>query len=62
MLEIYYTCNISYYLPVGTRVGIDSPHPVVRHKRRLNGTEWGGPSDETGKTEAPCQSRCGTMK
>jgi hypothetical protein len=25
-------------------------------------TKWGGPSDETGKTEAPCHSRCGMIK
>jgi hypothetical protein len=25
-------------------------------------TEWGGPSDETGKTEVPCHSRCGMIK
>jgi hypothetical protein len=25
-------------------------------------TEWGSLSDETGKTEAPCHSRCGTIK
>jgi hypothetical protein len=25
-------------------------------------TDWGSPSDETGKTEVPCHSRCGTIK
>jgi hypothetical protein len=25
-------------------------------------TKWGGPSDETRKTEAPCHSRYGTIK
>jgi hypothetical protein len=25
-------------------------------------TEWSGPSVETGKTDAPCHSRCGTIK
>jgi hypothetical protein len=25
-------------------------------------TEWGSPSDETGKTEASCHSTCGTIK
>jgi hypothetical protein len=25
-------------------------------------TEWGGFSDETGKTEVPCHSRCGMIK
>jgi hypothetical protein len=25
-------------------------------------TEWGGPSDETGKAEGPCHSRCSTIK
>jgi hypothetical protein len=24
-------------------------------------TKWGGPLDETGKSEAPCHSRCGTV-
>jgi hypothetical protein len=45
--------------PVKIRVRIDSPHPIVCRKRQLNG---GGPSDETGKTEVPCHSRCGTIK
>jgi hypothetical protein len=45
---------------VRIRVSIDSPHPLVCRKRRLQ--EWGGPSDKTGKTEAPCHSRCGTIK
>jgi hypothetical protein len=25
-------------------------------------TEWGGPSDEIGKTKVPCNSRCDTIK
>jgi hypothetical protein len=25
-------------------------------------TDWGGPSDETGKTEVPCHSRCSSIK
>jgi hypothetical protein len=25
-------------------------------------TEWNDPSDETGKAEVPCHSRCGTIK
>jgi hypothetical protein len=45
--------------PLRIRVRIDPPHPLVCRKRRLNG---GGPSDETGKTEVPCHSRCGTIK
>jgi hypothetical protein len=40
-------------------VRIDPPHPLVYRNRRLNG---GGPSDETGKTEVRCHSRCGTIK
>ena len=24
--------------------------------------KWGGPSDKTSKTEAPCHRRCGTIK
>jgi hypothetical protein len=28
----------------------------------LKATKWGGPSDETGKTEATCHSRCDTIK
>jgi hypothetical protein len=24
--------------------------------------KWGGPSDEAGKIEVPCHSRCGTIK
>jgi hypothetical protein len=45
---------------VRIRVRIDPPHPLIC--RNLEATEWGGPSDETGKTEAPCHSRCGTIK
>jgi hypothetical protein len=42
------------------RVRIDAPHthPCVSYEA----TEWGGPADETGKTEAPCHSRCGTIE
>ena len=43
--------------PVRIRVRIGPPHPLVCRK-----SEWGGPSDETGKTEVPCHSRCGTIK
>jgi hypothetical protein len=28
----------------------------------IRGKEWGGPTDETGKTEAPCRSGCNTIK
>jgi hypothetical protein len=41
------------------RVRIDPPHNRVCRKRRLNES---GPSDETGKTESPCHSRCDTIK
>jgi hypothetical protein len=42
--------SVSLYLkdPVKNRVKIDPLHPLVCHKRQLNG---GGPSDEPGKTE-----------
>jgi hypothetical protein len=40
------------------RVRIDSPHHLVCRKRR----QWGDPSDETVKTEAPRHSMCGTTK
>jgi hypothetical protein len=40
-------------LPVMIGVKIDPPHPHACRKRRLN---------ETGKTEVPCYSRCGTIK
>jgi hypothetical protein len=40
--------------PVRIRVRIDPPHP--------HATDWGGPSDETGKTEVSCHSRSGTIK
>jgi hypothetical protein len=36
------------------QVRIGPPHPLA--------IKWGGSSDETGKTEAPCHSRCGTIK
>jgi hypothetical protein len=38
---------------------------VVMKKLTINAekvTEWGGPSDGTGKTKTPCHSRCGTIK
>jgi hypothetical protein len=35
-----------------------STSPRVSYKA----TKWGGPSDETGKTEVPCRSRCGLIK
>jgi hypothetical protein len=41
------------------RVRIGPLHPLASRKRRLNG---GVPSDETGKTEEPCRSECGTIK
>jgi hypothetical protein len=44
--------------PVRIRVRIDPPHPRVSYEA----TEWGSPSDETGKTEALCHSKCGTIK
>jgi hypothetical protein len=42
--------------PVRIRVRIGPPHPLACRKRRLN------PLDETGETEVPCHSRCGTIK
>jgi hypothetical protein len=36
-------------------VKIDPPHP-------LEAIEWGGPADETRKTELAWHSRCGTIK
>jgi hypothetical protein len=45
--------------PMRIRVRIGPPHPLACRKKRSNG---GGPSDETEKTEAPCHSRCGTIK
>jgi hypothetical protein len=56
--SIISNCLIKVY-PVRTGVIIDPPHPFVCRKRRLNG---GGPSEETGKTEVPCHSRCVTIK
>jgi hypothetical protein len=47
--------------PVRIRNRIDPPHLLVCRKKRLNGVDR-GPSDETGKTEAPCHGRCGTIK
>jgi hypothetical protein len=44
--------------PVRNQVRTDPPHPLVCRRSRLNG---GGLSDETGKTEAPYHSRCGTI-
>jgi hypothetical protein len=40
-------------------VRIDPPHSLVCRKRRLSGDR---PLDKTGKTEAPCHSRCGKIK
>jgi hypothetical protein len=57
--ENHYKQKGFLWIPVRIRVRIDPPHPVVCRKRRLNG---GGLSDETGKAEAPCHSRCGTIK
>jgi hypothetical protein len=51
--------KLSVLKPVRIRDKIDPPHQLVCHKRRLNG---GGPASETGKNEAPCHSRCGTIK
>jgi hypothetical protein len=42
------------------RVRISPLHPLVCRKRRLNGAVLRMRS--TGKTEAPCHSRCGTIK
>jgi hypothetical protein len=56
-----YLCKQDFYLityhlgSVGIQVRIGPPHLP-------EATEWGGPSDETGKTEVPCHSRCGTIK
>jgi hypothetical protein len=47
------------FIHVRIRVRIVPPYPLVCCKRRLNG---GVPSDETGKSEVPCRSRCGTIK
>jgi hypothetical protein len=33
---------------------------ISKYKREA--PEWGGPSDETGKTEVLCHSRCGAIK
>jgi hypothetical protein len=51
--------NVRIVQPVRIRVRLDLPHPHVCRKTQLVG---GGPSDETGETEALCHSRCGTMK
>jgi hypothetical protein len=47
------------YVPSVIRVRTDSPNPLLCRKRQLIG---GGLSGETGKTEASCHSRCGTIK
>jgi hypothetical protein len=39
----------------------DRSHEKARFFKK-EASEWGGPSDETGKTEIPCHSRCGTIK
>jgi hypothetical protein len=44
---------------VRIRVRIDPPHPLVCRKRRLNGAVL---RMRPKKTEAPCHSRCGTIK
>jgi hypothetical protein len=32
------------------------------NKALISNNEWDSPSDETGKTEALCHNRCGTIK
>jgi hypothetical protein len=44
------------------RISFTSFRHPVRIRVRIEATEWGGPSEETGKTEVPCHSRCGTIK
>jgi hypothetical protein len=46
--------------PVRNWVRIDPPRPLVCCYKEA--TEWGSPSDETRKAEAPYHSRCGTIK
>jgi hypothetical protein len=48
--DIYQVVHVWYVDPVRIRVRIDPPHP------------YACPSDETGKTEVPCRSRCDTIK
>jgi hypothetical protein len=48
--------HLSLYLSPGQNRS--STSPCVSQES----TEWDSPSDETGKTEAPCHSRCGTIK
>jgi hypothetical protein len=57
-VKVWSNCPKSRIL-VRIRVRINPPHPLVCRKRRLNG---GDPSEETGKTEVPCHSRCCTIK
>jgi hypothetical protein len=45
-------------LLVRIQVGIGPPSPCVSEEA----IKWGGPSDETGKTEVPYHSRCDTIK
>jgi hypothetical protein len=55
------TYNTRYYecVVVPSNTTIEDPG-----KNRLSTSpcEWGGPSDETRKTEVPCHSRCGAIK
>jgi hypothetical protein len=55
-----YLTSSSDTSPVRILVRIGPPYPHACRKRRLH--DWGGPSDETGKTEVLCHSRCGTIK
>ena len=40
------------------RTDLQYTHVLVCHKRQLN---WSGPSNETTKTEAPCDNRCSAI-
>jgi hypothetical protein len=40
----------------------DSLKSLLPNKFLFFSFQWGSPSDETGKTEAPCHWRCGTIK
>jgi hypothetical protein len=49
-IKLIATVDSSIYLrSVRIRVRIDNPYPLA--------TKWGGPSDETGKIEAPCHDK-----
>ena len=50
--------TVSYYIHNGSTYYIRDRFPFVL-TCQLN---WGGPSDETAKTEVPCHRRCGTIK